>query len=67
MQIAYINKGKIKAKSSNDKILEQAYSKDIRICYNKNKARLHSLGIDEIEFIAMMKREFNKKKGIYSK
>jgi len=65
MQIAYVNKGKIKAKSSTDQLLERAYLKDIRMCYNKNREALNALGIDEVDFVARAKEKLRVKKGIY--
>jgi len=65
MQIAYINKGKIKAKSETDQMLERFYLRDIRICYNKNKVKLTQLGISETDFVARVKEKLRIKKGIY--
>lgn len=65
MQIAYINKGKIKAKSATDEVLERAYLRDIRLCYNKSKEELTQLGISEVEYVARMKEKLRIKKGIY--
>lgn len=65
MQIAYLNKGKIKAKSSTDEMLERAYSRDIRNCYVKHRAELTELGISETDFVARVKEKLRQKKGIY--
>lgn len=65
MQIAYLNKGKIKAKSKTDEILESFYLRDIRLSYNKNRKELNSLGISEIEFVADMKKMIGAKHGIF--
>jgi|GEM_PF-5283609 len=66
MKIAYINKGKIKAKSTTDQLLERAYLKDIRICYTKNRDELTKLGISETDFVSRVKEKLRIKKGIYS-
>ena len=66
MQIAYINKGKIKAKSTTDQMLERAYSRDIRLTWNKRKEELIALGFTERAFVAELKLRFNAKYGLYS-
>lgn len=66
MQIAYINKGKVKAKSKTDDLLEMAYLKDIRRAWNRNKAMLIELGLTEVTFTARVKEKLRMKKGLYS-
>jgi hypothetical protein len=65
MQIAYLNKGKIKAKSKTDELLEGMYLRDIRLAYNKKRKELNSVGISEIEFVAEMKKIIGTKHGIF--
>jgi hypothetical protein len=65
MQIAYLNKGKIKAKSRNQEILEAIYLRDIRKSYNKNRKELNSIGISETDFVADMKKEIGTSHGIF--
>jgi hypothetical protein len=59
MQIAYLNKGKIKAKPQIEQMLERRYNKDIHKCYLKNEKELTALGITEHEFVAKMKEMLN--------
>lgn len=66
MQIAYLNKGRAKAKSKTDEMLELAYLQDIRRAWNKNKVELIALGLTEVTFTARIKDKLRIKKGIYS-
>jgi hypothetical protein len=65
MQIAYLNKGKIKAKSKTDELLESFYLKDIRRCYLKKRKELNSIGISETDFVARMKKIIGTKHQIF--
>jgi len=67
MKIAYINKGKIKAKSTTDQMLERAYLRDIRRSWTKNKVELGQLGISETEYVTIAKRKLYLKLGIFSR
>jgi hypothetical protein len=66
MQIAYLNKGKVKAKSQVDEMLELAYLRDMRRVWNKSKIELLELGLTEETFIARCKEKLREKRGIYS-
>jgi len=65
MQIAYLNKGKIKAKSKTDELLEGMYLRDIRLAYNKRRKELNAIGISEVEIVAEMKKVIGTKHGIF--
>jgi hypothetical protein len=66
MQIAYLNKGKAKAKSQTDEMLELAYLRDMRRVWNKSRVELQQLGLTEESFISKVKEKLKEKKGIYS-
>ncbi|TDQ12804.1 hypothetical protein [Pedobacter metabolipauper] len=65
MQIAYLNKGKAKAKSQTDEMLERFYLRDIKMVWNKRKKELMELGFTEEEFAIRVKQKLNEKLGIY--
>lgn len=65
MQIAYLNRGKAKAKPKTDEVLELAYLRDMRMVWLKRKDELSALGLTEQEFVARCKQKLNEKIGIY--
>lgn len=65
MQIAYLNKARVKAKPKTDEMLERVYLRDIRKSYLKNREVLTSLGISETDFVARVKNILRERKGIY--
>ena len=67
MQIAYLNKGKAKAKTSIDQMLERAYLRDMRLTWNKCKEELLAVGISETEYIKRAKEKLRQRKGLFLK
>jgi hypothetical protein len=67
MKIVYLNRGKIKCKSSRDNMLESAYAKDIHRSWVKNRKEFLALGISEIEYVAKAKAKLFLKHGIFAK
>ena len=67
MQIAYLNKGKAKAKTSTDQMLERAYLRDMRLVWNKCKDELLAVGISETQYIERAKEKFRVRKGLFMK
>ncbi|MBC8984766.1 hypothetical protein H9X96_03145 [Pedobacter sp. N36a] len=65
MKIAYLNKGRIKAKSSTDELLELAYLKDMRRCWNRKKEKFISLGITEKQYFTLIKEKLREKYGLF--
>jgi hypothetical protein len=65
MQIAYLNKGKIKAKPKIEEMLERVYLRDIHKSYLKHRLKLNSIGINELQFVSEMKKEIGTKHGIF--